>query len=634
MRNNPFESQLERLARTLTEQFGVKVICQGEEAWTDGRQIVLPSLPEPIDQNLERMIVGYLDHEMAHVAFSDFQFVKEFSQKHPGYEAMLNVVEDALIEKRAMQRWPGVRANLDAMFAQIRDRVTTLAEQRDAFGKFCTAVYLKLAHHNEMLGLEGHVAGYENVLDGFVTVRTTGDSAELAEQLLTRWLANNPPQCQSNSNAKGDQESDQSGGNSTENCNTSDLSGADQSKGNADESESSKISDESEGADANTSSQDCDAEPSAGAPGTDDADSSTVASAPAPSAHAANASDADNQTRPEASSQLAASPRGAGGASLVTQALAEAIAEHVAASTSSGEYRVFTKQFDRIDVVPPANEREVRELLKKHVDVVRRLRRGLANALRSREKRWWREEQSRGTLSPRSLHRLCLDRPQLDVFRTKAMVQGRSTAVSIVLDASGSMASNKMDVARDALRVLLEALGDLNVATEAFTFTTGNGTNGYSLAQQGGKDPNTFRQRYSRISNLEIGLIKQFGEPVKTALRRLPGIRGTGLTPLGEAMQIGAMRLAPRRESRRIMLVLTDGRAGCESNDGAAVMHAQHVANQIQKAGIEVVGVGIMDESLRAIVADTIVVHELKDLAAQLCKLLSRTLLKGLRNVG
>jgi cobalamin biosynthesis protein CobT len=142
MRINFFESELERVARTLTDQFGVQVICQGDEAWTDGQRIVLPSLPEPMDDRLERMIVGYLDHEMAHVAFSDFKVVKEFSEKHPGHEAMLNVVEDALIEKRAMQRWPGVRANLDAMFAQIRDRVKGLAAQRDAFGRFCTAIYL------------------------------------------------------------------------------------------------------------------------------------------------------------------------------------------------------------------------------------------------------------------------------------------------------------------------------------------------------------------------------------------------------------------------------------------------------------------------------------------------------------
>ncbi len=45
MHANLFESQLERLARTLTQQVGVMVVCQGDSAWTDGRQIVLPSVP-------------------------------------------------------------------------------------------------------------------------------------------------------------------------------------------------------------------------------------------------------------------------------------------------------------------------------------------------------------------------------------------------------------------------------------------------------------------------------------------------------------------------------------------------------------------------------------------------------------
>ena len=329
-----------------------------------------------------------------------------------------------------------------------------------------------------------------------------------------------------------------------------------------------------------------------------------------------------------------ATPNGAGGTSLITEALAGAIADCVAALTAQNEYRVYTKQFDRVAIVPTADDRDVRAMLEKHADVVRRLRRGLANALRSAEKCWWRDGQIQGDLSPRSLHRLCLDRPQLDVFRTRSTVQGQSTAVSIVLDASGSMTTNKMDVARDALRVLLEALDDLSVATDAITFTTGNGPNGVTLATQRGEDANSLRQHYSRISNLEIGVVKQFNEPVKAALHRLPSIKGTGLTPLGEAMLIGARRLSPRCESRRIMLVLTDGRAGCESNDGSAVHHAQYAVKQIKAAGIELVGVGILDESLRAIVADTIVVHQLEDLPAQLCKLLGRTLKKGLRNVG
>jgi hypothetical protein len=113
------------------------------------------------------MMLGYLDHEMAHVAFSDFGVAEQFAKNHPGYEAMLNVVEDALIERRAMQRWPGVRANLDSMFAQIRGRVAQLIAQRGPFDRFCTAVYLKLAHHNDLVGLDREVIGYQDLLDRF-----------------------------------------------------------------------------------------------------------------------------------------------------------------------------------------------------------------------------------------------------------------------------------------------------------------------------------------------------------------------------------------------------------------------------------------------------------------------------------
>ena len=77
-----FTRDARRLARTLTEQFGVQVVCQGDNAWTDGRRIVLPSVPAPLDEALERCLIGYLDHEMGHVAFSDFQAAEAFTRRY------------------------------------------------------------------------------------------------------------------------------------------------------------------------------------------------------------------------------------------------------------------------------------------------------------------------------------------------------------------------------------------------------------------------------------------------------------------------------------------------------------------------------------------------------------------------
>ena len=152
------------------------------------------------------------------------------------------------------------------------------------------------------------------------------------------------------------------------------------------------------------------------------------------------------------------------------------------------------------------------------------------------------------------------------------MVQGRSTAVCVVMDASGSMTTRKMSVARDSMRVLLEALGDLKIATEAFTFTTGHTFDLNQAAQLCSQEPAQLRERF--------------------------------------------------------------GKAGCEARGDAAHVHAQGASQKITRAGIELVGVGIMDGSLCEIIEDSIVVHELKDLPAQLCKLLGRTLKKGMCHVG
>lgn len=537
------------------------------------------------------------------------------------------------------------------MFRQIRERIVAILAQSDPFHRFCSGVYFKLSHHSDMMGLEQEVAGYDDLLDQFPAVRNTRDAAALAEQILERWLKQQP-QPQADGSEAQDQQSDEvpteSDGQSEQPTGAADAASGQEPDGAAPQSgESTETQEDTNPSQADSPSDgqgpsQADATDDGEAQANDGDQAAQPAAEPTPSQASAEQQPASEQgprgmdgadMPPDETSSGQAVSHGQGGA-LIGEMLAEAIAECVAQADASAEYRVFTKEHDHVDAVPAADEREVRMLLQTGADTVRRLRRGLANALRSAEKRWWREDQSRGALSPRTLHRLCIDQPRLDVFRTRSLVQGRSTAVCIVLDASGSMTARKMAVARDSMRVLLEALGDLKIATEAFTFTTGHAFSLNDAVQQTGEELVQLRERFSRFSNLEIGVIKRYEDPVKVAMRRLPSIRGTGLTPLGEAMNVGASRIVVRPETRKIMLVLTDGRAGCEGLSQAARAHAQHVAGLIAEAGIELVGVGIKDDNLCEIVEDTIVVHELEELPAQLCKLLGRTLKKGLRHVG
>jgi len=610
MRFNPFESQLEKLARTLTEQFGVEVICRGDNAWTDGQRIVVPSVPEPMDEGLERMMVGFLDHEMGHVAFSDFQVVEQFMKKHPGKQGLLNVVEDALIERRAMQRWPGVRRNLDLMFQQIRGRIVKLLAQRGPFDRFCTAVYLKLSHHKDLLGLDHELVGYEDLLDRFAQVQDTHDSAGLAEALLNRWQQKNPSATQPNHEQGQDDQSCSDANNADEGSSQSRESNSPAEPGN-----SSQFA----GKDGEESFKDGEHSSTKPNPQEDGEQKSDASDAQSPGAQQTGDEQAAENESPNSGAQ--SSGDGAGGirspnGSLISEALKEAIEECTSQLDGQRQYRPYTREGDRIAAPPVADQVEVQELFQEGGDTVRRMRRGLINALRSAEKRWWKQDQLRGRLSSRRLYRLGMDRPRLDVFETRAEGQGRATAVSVLLDTSGSMSRRKMNVARQAMRVLLEALAELKVATEALTFTTGDQFDITELVQTTGVDARELRERYGRLSNLEIGLIKQFEEPVKRAVQRLPNVHGTGLTPLGEAMQLVAARLIQRREQRRVLLVLTDGRAGCEGGGEAATAHACEVARRITAASIELIGVGIVDEHIREVVADSMVIGKLEELPA------------------
>jgi hypothetical protein len=90
------------------------------------------------------------------------------------------------------------------------------------------------------------------------------------------------------------------------------------------------------------------------------------------------------------------------------------------------------------------------------------------------------------------------------------------------------------------------------------------------VLKETGEDLGAIHQRFIRLANLRIGLIKRYDEPVKTALQRLPRISGTGLTPLGEAMQVGARRIIVRPELRR------SGRSSTVTSPAAGDRRAHH----------------------------------------------------------
>jgi cobaltochelatase CobT len=101
------------VAAAYGEKFGVNVIIQGNSAYTNGDDIVIPAA-DPMAPDYRSLVWGYLAHEAAHIRHTDFEVVKE-SASFPIRKAILNIIEDVRIEKALGTDYPGTFQTLHSL---------------------------------------------------------------------------------------------------------------------------------------------------------------------------------------------------------------------------------------------------------------------------------------------------------------------------------------------------------------------------------------------------------------------------------------------------------------------------------------------------------------------------------------
>src|SRR5215469_14961633 len=116
MKLSTFQSLAQRWAQTLPGAKSIRVTFSGQNAFTNGQRINLPAFPggtllTPHQVNLYN---GYIDHERAHIAFSDFQFLRSMKMTEP-LRALWNILEDIRIENENIKHYPGSRKYLDLL---------------------------------------------------------------------------------------------------------------------------------------------------------------------------------------------------------------------------------------------------------------------------------------------------------------------------------------------------------------------------------------------------------------------------------------------------------------------------------------------------------------------------------------
>jgi cobaltochelatase CobT len=279
---------------------------------------------------------------------------------------------------------------------------------------------------------------------------------------------------------------------------------------------------------------------------------------------------------------------------------------------AGGAYRVFTRAYDRelhaASLVRPEQLRQFREQLDARIAArglnVARLARQWKALLAVPTADGWDGAQEEGRIDGSRLAQLIASPAERRLFRAERIEPVAHTALSFLLDCSGSMKQHVETVSMlvDVSARALEAAG---VVTEVLGFSTGawNGGRAARDWQRAGRP-----QHPGRL-NEQLHLVFKDAD---TAWRRArPGIAALWKADLyregfdGEAVDWACGRLMALPQTRRILLVVSDGcpmdSATERANDATYLDHhlLQVVRRHEQAGQVEVLGVGVgLDLSL------------------------------------
>jgi len=298
-------------------------------------------------------------------------------------------------------------------------------------------------------------------------------------------------------------------------------------------------------------------------------------------------------------------------------------------SHAEGVYRVYSTKDDVVEVPKTDRGFDYRKEIEELRPYVSGLRRRLLRTLMGRKETRWLGDRTRGSLDPRSLHRL-VTCSSSRIFRKHVAAEAKNTACTLLLDLSSSMSGPAIDMCQKLAILFGETLDMLGFPTEVIGFSTLDADVRAEVARETGVSEEELAKRFSRFVPLYHSVFKAFEEPWRQVTGRFGAMGTKSLTPLGESLLFAGKRLAPRPESRKIVFCLTDGKPVVGAWDENVTWdHACESVGKLTRAGIEPVGIGIMESCVRDIFPRSAIIHTLEELPGeflkQLCQLLTKS---------
>jgi cobaltochelatase CobT len=270
-------------------------------------------------------------------------------------------------------------------------------------------------------------------------------------------------------------------------------------------------------------------------------------------------------------------------------------------------YRVYTRTHDlTVEAERLADDVELqrlRALLDRESRplqaTVARLANRLERLLLSKQLRRWRFDLEEGVLDAARLTRVVIDPLAPLSFKEEQETDFRDTVVSVLIDNSGSMRGRPIMLAALCADVLARTLERCGVKVEILGFTTQAWKGGAARAEwlEAGA-----KAAPGRLGELLHIIYKSADSPWRRARRNLGLMLREELLKEnidGEALLWAHDRLERRSESRRILMVISDGvpldEATLSANPGSYLeQHLRNVVRWIERrSSIELMAIGI-----------------------------------------
>ncbi len=270
-------------------------------------------------------------------------------------------------------------------------------------------------------------------------------------------------------------------------------------------------------------------------------------------------------------------------------------------------YKIFTSKFDEIIFPQKLIAKNELETLRDQLDlklaklsnISKKMSLKLKRKLLSKRNSFLEFDSSRGILDRKKLSRLVIDPMVEGIYVSNKNHEYQDTALTILLDNSGSMRGSPIVMSALACEIIAEILEKFSVKTEIIGFTTSDWKGGKArkLWESSGRQKNP-----GRLNELRHIIYKHFNQSFKKAKINLGLMLKEGVLKEnidGEALLFARSRLMQQSEKRKILLVISDGTPVDDSttsaNDSDILSdHLNHVINKIEKSSkIEIVGIGI-----------------------------------------